>query len=638
MNKRQKILIVLGVFLLNICQIASSQENLITIEEKLNSISSDIPALNKIIDISVTGVPIQEFLRGIANSSGLNINVDPSLNILVVNNFNNVKVIDILIFLVKQYNLDLSIIGNIINVSKGEQKVEIKPTIQHLQYDSKTNFINFDYQGQDLISVTKEITSLTGKNVVPSPGLEQIKINSYIQKMPFENALEKLAYANSLEMQKTDDNFYLLAKQAKEIGPTNNSIQDNRSRTVKTKTGKSGDDSFDLKCKVLRGDSVMVYAENAPIDVVIKEVSEKLGISYFIASPIEGRTSLNILNAGYSDFLRAILNGTICTFKKVKGIYLIGSAKTDEVKDFRVIQLQNRSITKLLEVFPEGLKIDLELKEFPDLNSLLVGGPSNRIDEVEKFVQKLDKIVPVVLIEVLIVNMNKSYTVETGIETGIGDKPITSSGKVFPEVDIQLGSQSINNLINNFNGFGVVNIGKVTPNFYLSLKSLESQGILKVNSTPKLSTLNGHEATMSIGTMEYYQEQRTDMFGTQNPQLTTTQTYKSVNADLTVNIKPVVAGDDQITLEIEVNQSDFTARISALAPPGQVTRKFKSIIRVKNQEMVLLGGLEEKKISDSSSGVPFISRIPILKWIFSSRNKLNSNTRLNIFIKPTIIN
>ena len=188
------------------------------------------------------------------------------------------------------------------------------------------------------------------------------------------------------------------------------------------------------------------------------------------------------------------------------------------------------------------------------------------------------------------------------------------------------------------NGFGVVKIGKVTPNFYLSLKAMESQGILKVNSTPKLSTLNGHDATMSIGKTEYYQETRTDIYGTQNPQLTTTQNYKPVNADLTVTIKPVVAGDDQITLEIEVNQSDFTERISSLAPPGETSRKFKSIIRVRNQEMVLLGGLEEKKISDTSTGTPFLSRIPVIKWLFSSRTKVNGNSRLNIFIKPTIIN
>ena len=77
--------------------------------------------------------------------------------------------------------------------------------------------------------------------------------------------------------------------------------------------------------------------------------------------------------------------------------------------------------------------------------------------------------------------------------------------------------------------------------------------------------------------------------------------------------------------------------ISQFAPPGTVTRKFESLIRVRNQEMIILGGLEEKSSREASSGTPLLSRIPILKWIFSSRTKETGDSKLNIFIRPTII-
>jgi type IV pilus assembly protein PilQ len=123
----------------------------------------------------------------------------------------------------------------------------------------------------------------------------------------------------------------------------------------------------------------------------------------------------------------------------------------------------------------------------------------------------------------------------------------------------------------------------------------------------------------------------------QNPQTETSQIYKPVNAELSVVITPIISGDDQITLNIEVTQSDFTERISSTAPPGLEKRTFKSQIRVKNEEMILLGGLEENRSNKTSRGVPFLSRIPILKWIFSSRTEGKSKSKLNIFIKPTII-
>lgn len=165
---------------------------------------------------------------------------------------------------------------------------------------------------------------------------------------------------------------------------------------------------------------------------------------------------------------------------------------------------------------------------------------------------------------------------------------------------------------------------------------MEDNGVVKVRSTPKLAALNSHEATMSIGNTEYYLEETNNVIGSQNPQNIITKHYKSVKADMSIKVKPIVSGDNQITLEIEVNQSDFTARISPDAPPGTVSRNFSSLIRVKDGEMVLLGGLEEKKISDSGSGLPWFSRIPVIKWFFSSRTKARTKNKLNIFIKPTV--
>ncbi len=64
---------------------------------------------------------------------------------------------------------------------------------------------------------------------------------------------------------------------------------------------------------------------------------------------------------------------------------------------------------------------------------------------------------------------------------------------------------------------------------------------------------------------------------------------------------------------------------------------FNSIIKVRNEEMVLLGGIERNQSSRTSSGLPFIARIPILRWIFGSSSKTQSTQKLNVFIKPTVI-
>ena len=101
---------------------------------------------------------------------------------------------------------------------------------------------------------------------------------------------------------------------------------------------------------------------------------------------------------------------------------------------------------------------------------------------------------------------------------------------------------------------------------------------------------------------------------------------------------PLVSGDENITMSIHVVQSSFNGtRIEPNAPPDMNSREFSSTIRVKNQDVIILGGLEEKTANNSGSGVPFLARIPIIKWFFSSRKKENTEKKLSILIKPTII-
>jgi len=197
-----------------------------------------------------------------------------------------------------------------------------------------------------------------------------------------------------------------------------------------------------------------------------------------------------------------------------------------------------------------------------------------------------------------------------------------------------MGAGSVNNMLSRI---GLTNLGKVSPNFYMKLKAMETDGILEIRSTPQLSTMNGHSAKMSIGQTEYYREESSNIYGSINTQLQTQKVFKPVEAKLSMNIKPFVTGNGQVSLTIEVEQSQFTARIEEFAPPGLESRKFSSMIRVRNQEMILLGGLEENTNSSTRNGWPLLSRIPVLNWIFSHKDEKNNKSHLNIFIKPTVI-
>lgn len=629
-RKRCYFLSLLGV-LLFLQSTLHAQDRFTVIEQKLKALSAETPGLNNKVDFSVNDVSIQEFIRGLAVSNSLNVSVEPSLNVKIYNNFSNVTVTDVLLFLCRKYELDVTFIGNIMAFSKYVPPPEPvqAPTkkLPKILWDADKSLLSFDLSNDSLPLVAKELTRITKKNIVFSPDIGNKMLNGYIESMPVDKALDKLAFANDFKVTPGDDNYFLLEKKDKD------GTQGGNKGGNKNNANLPAGLSFKVS-----GGRVSIDAVNTPIADVVGAVSKELGYDFFLFSELKGTTTMKMQDASYEDFLKYVFNGTDFTYKKQNNRYLIGDRNLEGLRVTKVIQMRYRTVDKMLDFIPGDLKKNVDLKVFPDLNSIILSGSQPRIEEIEAFLRDVDKVVPVVLIEVIIVDVSNTYTLSTGIEAGLKNANTQpSQNTVMPGVDVTVDANTINSVLTAINGLGVINLGMVGPDFYVRLRALEEQGILKVRSTPKLSTLNGNEAKMSIGRTEYYLEESNNVIGSQNPQNIITRTFKPVTADLAVTVNPMVSGDEQITLNVTVKQSSFTARITSTAPPGQISRNFESMIRVKNQEMVLLGGLEETSLNETGKGTPVLSRIPVLKWLFSSRIRAKSRTKLAIFVKPTVI-
>jgi|TARA_B110001469_G_C9647451_1_gene328072 type IV pilus assembly protein PilQ len=623
--KKLKYLFYLLIF---IHTTAIAQDRITQLNNQLETLIIDNPGLEKPVELSVSRVNIKEFINALAVANGVNISISPELNISITNTFSNVRVTDVLLFLCREYELDLTIVGNIISVSKFiPEKVIIPYVPKSLGIQFLADTLTLDLKKDSLQRVVKAITQISGHNVILAPGLSDKLVSVYIQEKPFKSAIEKLAFSNDLQARISDDGYYVIEKKS---SPAKNS-----SSTKKTNAKYKNTTELSIEVDTLG--RVYIEAYKQGLSGVVQETARQLNLNYFIATNLKGDLTLSMRAANIDELLTYMLSGTEYTFSKKEGIYLIGDRKSEGLRNTEVVKLQYRTVKDVIEIIPAELKKEVSIKEFSEQNSLILSGSQPKIIELKAFIKEIDQVVPLILIEVMIVDYNSTSSASLGMTAHLGGgENIITGGALYPGVDFQLNANSINQLINSFNGFGLMNLGKVNQSFYMSLKAMEDNGVVKVRSTPKLAALNSHEATMSIGNTEYYLEETNNVIGSQNPQNIITKHYKSVKADMSIKVKPIVSGDNQITLEIEVNQSDFTARISPDAPPGTVSRNFSSLIRVKDGEMVLLGGLEEKKISDSGSGLPWFSRIPVIKWFFSSRTKARTKNKLNIFIKPTV--
>ncbi len=631
--KQLKFLIFLFIISSNYFEVSAQKDD---IDSIVSNLKANIPELTNEVSFSANDISIQDFIRGIANITNLNIIIEPNINARITNNFSNVKVYDLLIFLCKQYNLVIKNIGNIIVISKYiEPPKTLPPRMSGIKY-FLNDTISIDYTNEPITNVIRDIIDSTGYNIILPQSLNDIQISCYLKKMPLDLALKEMANSNGLDIKKNEDGYYLIKSRiikSSRISESQN-ISYSEPATQNFQENIIGQ-NFDLSVKTK--DSITINCIGCSLSEILQGLSEKIKFDYVFLNSIDAMITARFTDISLDELMKNLFVGTSFGYKKLNQLYLFGDKKNIELKDVKLITLKNRPVNKIIESIPKEYLKDIEINEYPELNSLIVSGNYLSISKIESFINQIDKVVPLIQIEILVIDIRKSITLSTGINIGRGTRP-QSTQSIFPSIDYTLSTETINNLLNSFSSFGSVKVGKVTPDFYVNLKALESQGIIDVHSTPRLATINGHEASMSIGKTTYYKEEQSNIYGSLNTNISTFRTYKPVSADFSISIKPQVSEDNQITLEIEVKQSDFADKIEPTAPPGTTSRNFKSLIRVKNDEMVLLGGLEEVGKRDSGSGLPLLSRIPIIKWFFSSRSKETTKSKLSIFIKPTIIN
>lgn len=614
-----------------------AQQDINELGRKFDDFSKLKSGINETIKIDVSGLSLNDLITSIADEHQLNVSVDNDLNSPVVNNFYDVTVKDVFLFLVQKYDLEVSFMSNII-VFKKRKEVKIiekkAPKVIDVSYNPQNDFLSIKLENDTLTHVAQAIIDKSGKNLILAPDIKNLKISSYILNRPFDQVIEMMSKSNDLVATKDENGFYYLEKN---IAPKETVNVSNKAKSKNKYT--ANEDGF-YEVNVNEKGFLSVKASSADATELLIEAAEKLNVNYFIYNkPENEKTSLLANNITFDDLLSQIFKGKKYTYSNLDGYYIIGEQSTEGLRSTQIIQLENRSIEAVLTSLPKVFSEKVEIKEFVELNALIVSGAKNSIEELKVYIKQIDKVVPMVQIEVIIVQYNKSYDIQTGLKAGL-DKinQNQTSGVLFPTTDVNLNSSSVNNLIDAFNGLGFIKLGKVTDAFYLNLQALENNSIIKIESTPKIATLSGHQATLAIGETSYYFEQNNRLLTNSiGNDILQSGTWKSTDANLSVSIKPFVSTDENVTLTINVEKSSFLGRAGENAPPGKATQKFESLIRVKNNEMVLLGGLDELKKENSGTGVPLLARIPIIKWFFSSKKKSKGNSKLHIFIKPTIV-
>ena len=280
----------------------------------------------------------------------------------------------------------------------------------------------------------------------------------------------------------------------------------------------------------------------------------------------------------------------------------------------------------------------IQITEEVTTRSIIVRGKEKDLDVVDKVIREIDVRTRQVLIEAFIVEADSEFERALGTRLGgaynrkgkrAGGIAGTSSANDALEQATTAAIGSTSDAISDFAAIGATSgIGIIRQTGSAVLKAeitaLESLGMGKTISNPKVFTLDNQVATIKQGEEIAYQATGSEGADT---------SFKEATLNLTVT--PSIIGDGNVLLEIKVNND--TVNRAFAGDPGINKMEISTKLLIADGDIVVIGGIKKNKVFDTKNQTPGLGNVPVLGNLFKGKTKSDSMDELLIFIAPRIL-
>jgi MSHA biogenesis protein MshL len=219
----------------------------------------------------------------------------------------------------------------------------------------------------------------------------------------------------------------------------------------------------------------------------------------------------------------------------------------------------------------------------------------------------------------------------------------TDAGQITPSLSSAAVAASASAI-----GRGFYGLAFQTGSFSALMTFLESQGEASVLSSPRIAALNNQKAVLKVGRDETFVTEVANTTTNSTTTSTSAPTVKTSNffSGISLDVTPQIDDNGAVMLHVHpaisvASQKDLSVTIQGepTSFPGvQVSiNETDSIVRVRDGEIVAIGGLMQQESSMDRAGVPGLSRAPVVGSLFGQRSRSTNKYELVILIKPTVI-
>jgi len=280
----------------------------------------------------------------------------------------------------------------------------------------------------------------------------------------------------------------------------------------------------------------------------------------------------------------------------------------------------------------------------PDMrgNSLIVYANKKDMATIKRVLEKVDTLLPQVLIEGVIMTVDLSKGLDWSASAGQSPKTFNTSPKVVgggvvnnPGKTTPLNSLSfLTSAATNFpaaNGFGyVAQIGK---NWNAVINAAATDSRTEIIQRPRIITSHATQAEFFVGDSIPYRQGGYSYGGSES------YTYSSLPVGIRLSVQPYITPDGLVVMQVQQSIDSVVGSVdtSTGIPPQTSQKSANSVVSVMSGDAILLGGYINNQRERASSGVPFLKDIPILGYLFKTDNRSSSKSELMVLIRPTVL-
>ena len=280
-------------------------------------------------------------------------------------------------------------------------------------------------------------------------------------------------------------------------------------------------------------------------------------------------------------------------------------------------------------------------------NSLIITANKDDYLVLEGVIKKLDIVRKMVYIEALLMEVDARKAFDLGMQWFIGDEKIgtrdgkniagfagsTPSKNLFPSIDPVTSTGKLPpGLLLGVMGEAISIAGIDFPNIGAVVKAFQGDSDVHIISTPQLMTLDNEEAEIQIAkNIPYLTSKNTSAANIDY------SNYEYKDVGVTLNIVPQINQERFVRLKISQEVAQVVEAESIVGLPTTLKRVAKTTVTVKDGHTVVIGGLIDQALNESTSSVPCLGDIPGLGWLFRTTSRAEDKTNLFIFVTPHII-